>query len=283
MAKISVIGICGNSVFMTVDHFHEKGETLSASSLFEEYGGKGMNQAVAAARFGGEVSFLAAVGNDSDAEGIKTVLEQNGITHCLVKKSCESTAKAFILTDKSGENQVTVYKGASLSAEDVPLFEKQIASSDILLLQHEVSDAVNLKAIEIAKKHNVKVILNPAPISEIPNIVADYVFAVTPNEQEEAAICESRFQNVIKTIGSKGCVINGKTAIPSPCVTAVDTTGAGDTFNGILAVMIAEGNSLELACKYATAGAALSVTKPYVLNAIPTRQEIENFLIKEKI
>ena len=283
MAKISVIGICGNSVFMTVDHFHKKGETLHASSLYEEYGGKGMNQAVAAARFGAEVSFLAAVGDDVHAQKIKTVLEQNKIKPYLVKKPCENTANALILTDSLGENQVTVYKGATLCTDDVSLFERAITESEILLLQHEVPSSVNQKAVEIAKKYNVKVILNPAPIADISDDVADYIFAVTPNEQEAKAIDNSRFQNVVKTVGSKGCVINEKTAVPSKKVTAVDTTGAGDTFNGILAVMLAEGNSLELACKYANIGAALSVTKPYVLNGIPNRTEIENFIKKEKI
>ena len=283
MVKISVIGICGNSAFLTVDHFHQKGETLSASSLFEEYGGKGMNQAVAAARFGAKVSFLAAVGDDADAENIKTVLEQDNLSHYLIKKPYEKTTRAVILTDSNGENQVTVYRGACLCADDVSLFEKEISESDVLLLQHEVPDEVNKKAVEIAKKHNTKVILNPAPITDISDAIADYVFAVTPNEQESISIRGNRFQNVIKTIGSKGCIINGETTIPSPCVKAIDTTGAGDTFNGILAVMVAENNPLEVACRYATVGAALSVTKPYVLNAIPNRIEIENFIKKEKI
>lgn len=275
MAKISVIGICGNSIFMYADHFHENGETLVADSVFEEIGGKGINQAVAAARMGAEVSFLAAVGDDKDGQVCMQVSEKNHLNGCFHVKEGKRTTFAFILTDKSGENRVTEYKGAELNAEDVLEFEDEIATSDILLLQHEVPCEVNEMAIKLAKKHGVKVILNPAPIREISDEMAEAVFAVTPNEQEKQAIDINRFQNNITTIGKKGCLVNENIVIPAIEVRAVDTTGAGDTFNGVLAVCLAEGMDLITACKYAATASGISVGKNYVLNAIPYREEIE--------
>ncbi len=280
MAKVSVIGICGNSIFMNVDHFHENGETLSAKSIYEEIGGKGINQAIAAARMGAEVSFLAATGKDSDAEKCRQCTEENNIVGSF-KTRDKKTTFACILTDKCGENRVTVYRAAELDAEDVLEFESKIAESDVLLLQHEVPFEVNETAVKLAKKHNVKVILNPAPIRQISEDIAENVFVVTPNEQERQAIDISRFQNCITTLGSRGCSINDEEFIESLRVHAVDTTGAGDTFNGVLAVCIAEGMNLKTACKYAVTASGLSVTKKYVLNSIPTRKEIEERMKNE--
>ena len=274
MAKISVIGLGGNSYFLEVDHFHKKGETAAAQNIHQEFGGKGFNQAVACAKMGAKVSFLCAVGKDDGAEKASQTAHEYDVDGYFVKKSDCATTMAFILTDKKGENQVTVYRDAELTAEDVDNFESEIASSDILLLQNEVPVEVNLRAVEIAKKYGVKIILNPAPAREISDEIANEVFAVTPNEQESKAIDTSRFKNVITTVGKKGCIINGKTKIKPPKVKAVDTTGAGDTFNGALAVFLAEGNDIETACKYAVTASSLSVTKKYVLDSIPTREEV---------
>ena len=275
MAKISVIGICGNSIFMNVDHFHEKGETLNAHSVYEEIGGKGINQAVAIAQMGAEVSFLGAIGDDTDAEKCRLTAEEYGINGFFAVKKGLRTTFAVILTDKNGENQVTGFRSAELSVEDVLSFEEEIGSSDILLLQHEVPEEVNEAAVELANKHNVKVILNPAPIRPISEKIAKSVFAVTPNEQEQKAIESDRFSNVITTLGSKGCSINNEKFIKAIDVKPVDTTGAGDTFNGVMAVLLAEGKDLETACRYAVCASGLSVTKNGVLNAIPKREEIE--------
>lgn len=281
MAKISVIGIAGNSVFMYVDHFHENGETLVANEVFEEIGGKGINQAVACARMGADVSFLVAVGDDADGKRCLEAAKKDNINCFLRVKEGENTTFAFILTDKNGENRVTEYKGAELTPEDVEAFESEIASSDILLIQQEIPKDANEKAVCIAAKHNVKVILNPAPIREIPDSMADKIFLVTPNEQEKQAIDVKRFKNIITTLGSKGCMINEATVIPAIKTKAVDTTGAGDTFNGVLAVCIAEGMNLELACKYAVVASGISVTGKYVLNSIPTRYDIERKIDNE--
>ncbi len=265
---------------MSTDHFHEKGETVVADSLFFEIGGKGINQAIAARRMGAEVYFLAAVGDDENGKACRRSAEENSLKATLKVKKGHPTASAFILTDKNGENRVTVFRGAELTEKDVDGFEECIASSDILLLQNEVPSEVNIRAIELAEKHSVKVILNPAPAREIPDFIRDRVFLVTPNEQEATGLDLARFQNVVTTLGDKGCLINGKVKIPAIPATPVDTTGAGDTFNGTLAVCIAEGMTLENACRIANTASGMSVEKKHVLASIPTRFEIERRINK---
>ena len=275
MVKIAVIGICGNSVFMCADHFHENGETVVADSVYDEVGGKGSNQAVAAVRMGARASFLAAIGDDSGGEVCEQTLTSNGVDGSFKIKKGKRTPFAYILTDKHGENRVTEYKSAELEVQDVLDFEESIAEADILLLQHEVPHEVNEAAVALAKKHHVRVILNPAPFRDVPKEFAKDIFAVTPNEQEAQGIKDIEFENKIITLGKKGCEINGKTVVSSIDVKAVDTTGAGDTFNGIFAVCIAEGMDIEKACRYAVIGSGLSVSRRYVLEAIPYREEIE--------
>ena len=237
-----------------------------------------MNQAVAAARFGAQVSFLAAVGDDSDGRASLECCIENGITPFLIKKNMPSPT-AFILTDKNGENRVTVYRGAELTEEDVGAFEKEIESSDILLLQNEVPEMVNKCAIVLAEKHGVRVILNPAPARE--STLSKKLFLATPNEQESRFLDFTLFENTIVTLGKKGCLINGKTIVPATSDRPVDTTGAGDTFNGVLAVCIAENMNLEDSSRYANAASGISVTRAHVIDAIPTREEIERKLQHE--
>ena len=280
MPKIAVVGICGKSIFLNVDHFHQNGETLMAEKTFEEIGGKGLNQAVAAVRMGAQVSFLAAIGDDENGEICKKTVKENNIKGFFSVKKGIKTTFAVILTDKQGENQVTCYQTANLTKEDVLTFEEEIASSDILLLQHEVPEEANEMAVELANKHKVKIILNPAPIREIPDKIAKSVFAVTPNQQEKQAINPERFKNCITTLGKNGCDINGEIEVKGIDVKAVNTTGAGDTFNGVFTVCVAEGMNLETACKYAVTASGISVTKNCVINSIPTREEIEKELLK---
>ena len=276
MNKIAVIGIVGNSVFLEVEKFHEGGETVEAKSTHFELGGKGFNQAVAAARYGAEVSFLAAVGADS-IENVRSFLENEGIKATLSKKE-EQTAFAAIITDKNGSNRVTVYQGAQLSLSDVADFENEIQNADILLLTNEVDEEINLKAIKIAKKYGVKVILNPAPARVSDSFILDNTDLFTPNEHEMLGIEDKT--NVIMTAGKRGCIIKEeKLTIPAVNVAkAVDTTGAGDTFNGVLAAMLSNGASLSDAAKRANLASSIGVTRKYAVSSIPTKNEIEDFL-----
>lgn len=275
MVKISVIGICGNSTFLTVDKFHESGQTLIANGTFQEIGGKGSNQAVAAARMGAQVSFLAAVGDDSAGDACHQLMKEENVEDCLVVKPGQITTFAFILTDKAGENRVTVYQGAELCPADVDGYETQIAESDLLLLQNEVPADVNQRAIELADKHGVKVILNPAPADEREG----KVWLVTPNEQEKAGLGKLRYAHCITTLGGNGCSIDERKFIPALPVRAVDTTGAGDTFNGVLAVCLAEGMCMETACQWAVAASGISVTRHGAQSTIPYREEIERRIL----
>lgn len=278
MSNIAVIGIIGNSVFLPVERFHEGGETVEALSLHFEPGGKGFNQAVAAKRSGANVSFLAAVGHEYRTE-FADFLNNEGIRHTLVFKE-ESSAFAAIVTDKSGSNHVTVYQGTQLSANDVFLFEDDIKEADILLLNNEVSEDVNIEAIKIAKKHGVKCILNPAPARKTSAYVIDSIDLFTPNEHESLGIEDK--QNVVMTLGSKGCLIKstGETVPTVKCGTVVDTTGAGDTFNGVLCAMLANGYNIAAAARIANAVASLGVTRKYAVSSIPSDEEIRQIILK---
>jgi len=156
--KIAVLGLCGNSVFLQVDHFHAPGETVSALGRYCEPGGKGYNQAVAAARLGAEVSYLGAIGDDSDGKWCMEYLENEGITPVPQIIPDLPSAYACILTDRAGENRVTVYRGAAefLTPEFIQSQEAVIADSDILLLNNEYPQACNEAAMAIAQKHGVR-------------------------------------------------------------------------------------------------------------------------------
>ena len=267
MKRVAVIGLTGTSVFMRVPRFHTGGETIHAESIHVEYGGKGFNQAVAAARWKAEVSFLTAVG-DADAAPVRDTLAAEGINHFVVAKEVPS-AYAAILTDPSGQTRVTVYPGARLVLEDVNAFAPRIAEADILLLTNEVDETVNLRAAQVAADNGTRVILNPAPARPLSPALKRLVWLATPNAFETEGL--EGIPEAIVTLGADGCLIqsSGK-RLPAPSSgPAVDTTGAGDTFNGVLAACLSRGMSLEAAAEHANAAAARSVTIHYVLPAIP--------------
>lgn len=273
MSKIAVIGIVGESVFLPVDSFHTGGETVEARSLHKEPGGKGFNQAVACARFGVSVSFLAAVGNDGYAEVARGFLEREGVKACLPEKN-EKTAYAAIITDKEGRNRVTVYTGARLTPEDVTeLFEREIAAAEYLILGNETDIAVNLRASEIAQRSCTKIIYNPAPSKPLPDELADRVFLFTPNEHETEGL--SGRDNCIITLGAHGCrICSTNELIPAYPVAAVDTTGAGDTFNGVLAAALASGVSLRDSVGLAVKASGIGVTRRGAVSSIPYKREL---------
>ena len=269
MARIAIIGLVGRSMFFEVPRFHTGGETITAKSLYEEWGGKGFNQAVAAARQDAAVSFLGAI-YAADAKALKGFCAKEGVQATLVAKK-KPTATAAILTDGSGETRVTVYPGAELEPKDVDGFAGSIAMADFLLLNNEVPEAVNLAAVEIARKYGVKIIYNPAPARKLLKTVLDEVSIFTPNEFEAAEVDAAQGE-VITTLGAKGCRIRSTDeVIPAPSVKAVDSTGAGDTFNAVLAVRLAEDEPLREACIAATAAAAQSVTIRFVMPSLPRR------------
>ena len=273
MAKVVVIGAVGKSVSMDVDRFHVGGETVFAKSAHMEFGGKGFNRAVASARQGVETVFIAACGA-CDADEIEALFRSEGSRSCLVAREGEESDFASIITDAAGTTHVTVFQGAALRAEDVAKFAGEIASAGVLAIDNEVPEGVNLAASEIAAANGVRIILNPAPQRPLPKRLKELVDIYTPNEFETEGL-ESVRGEVVATLGEKGCAIRSS-GVTIPAVSfgkAVDTTGAGDTFNGVLAARLAEGEALEDACRAANAAAGIEVTKRYVLPAIPYRKD----------
>ncbi len=275
MSKIAVIGIAGESVFLSVDKFGVSGETTVASSFYSELGGKGFNQAIAVARYGVEVSFLGACYKE-DQERFSQIAKMRGITPYFIGKQ-ERSPYAVITTDKQGDNKVCVYRGAELEVEDLDCFINEIKTADILLINNETPIKVNKRAVEVAKANGVKIILNPAPMRASTKEFLDKIDLFTPNEHETLGL--ENYQNVIVTLGEKGCLVKCiDNVIPAIKVEKViDTTGAGDTFNGVLAACVAEGESVETACQKANIAAAIKVTRKYILDSVPTREEIETF------
>lgn len=274
MSKISIIGIAGESVFLTLDSFGKIGETVVASDIHREIGGKGFNQAIAVARYGIECSFLCAV-NEKDVWLYSKTAKDIGINPFFIGKK-ESTPYAVIATDKSGENTVTVYRGATLEEKDLDLFAEEIKSSDILLINNETPISVNERAVNIAKANGVKVVLNPAPKRDYQKDFLEKIDLFTPNQHEIRGL--EGFDNVIVTLGDKGCYIKSiNKTVSAKKVKVVDTTGAGDTFNGVLCSAIACGCDIESACEKANVASAIKVGRKYILNGIPFKKEIDSF------
>ena len=273
MSKIAVIGLVGNSAFLSTDRFHQGGETVVAKDIHFEPGGKGFNQAVAVSRMGECVSFLGAVGNDYYST-VSDFCQKEKINATLKIKD-GATAYASIITNSSGDTRVTVFEGVRLTAEDVQDFKEEISSADVLLLNNEVLEEVNVRAVEIAKESGTTVILNPAPARELPPFLLENVDLFTPNEFEASALGDK--QNLIITLGEKGCFIKeeNKTVPAFKMDNVVDTTGAGDTFNGALAVMLSKKADVSKAVEVASAAAGISVTKKYAVSSIPTKEEIQ--------
>lgn len=287
--SLLIIGLCGQSVFLSVDHFHRPEETLHASSLFTEPGGKGYNQAVAAVRMGAKVMFAGAIGRDADGEACTQRLKREGAWPYMFEKP-ERTAYAVILTDAAGENRVTVYSGAQLTAQDVRALEQQFQEAEMLLLTPEIPEEAFAQAVLLAKAHGVKIVINPAPFFPwVKDYLAD-AWLITPNRSEACALlgCEpdtlmdnlafSPCPRMVVTLGGDGaaCLEDGRvTIIPAAPVHAVDTTGAGDCLSGALCAFVLEGESLQEAAKKAVCAASLSVEHAHVLDGMPRREQLD--------
>ena len=291
MAKIAVIGLSGQSIFMKVNNLPTPSTTIHSTNLYIEPGGKGYNQAVACKKLGAEVSYFSKVGCDEYGNICEKYLKDLGIKTIFEKDKILNTALATILTDDLAENEVIVYKGASsnLNVSELKDFESEIVTADVLLLQYEISIDVVKKAIEIAKGNNTLVILNPAPAIYLDKEILNMADIVTPNYEEAKTLygldiekLPSSINNtLIVTLGSKGSLlINNHTSKKfSPInVEAVDTTGAGDIFNAGLAVAIANKKSIEEAIEFATVASGLSVNKEHVMYSIPTKEMVEEYL-----
>ena len=302
--KIGVIGLGGQSAFMKTHHFPLPGETVSCRALFFELGGKGYNQAVACARMGVDVVFIGAVGKDDNGKACERELIGEGVTPCLVEKEIP-TAYAVIMTDHSGENTVSVFPGAAkaLTPEDLhtPKVMSALRECSCLLLQNELSAECLIEACRIGNQLDIPVILNPAPAENIPMEAMKRSALITPNygeakllagiseeEQPTGEEIAERFlkmgiSNAVITMGSRGALImeQGKTCqIPAFSLgQAVDTTGAGDTFNGFLTAALQLNKCLLDAAKVAAVAAGISVTRPGAAGSIPQKTEVDGYEI----
>jgi ribokinase len=299
MAKIAVVGSANVDLVARVPRLPLPGETIIGSDFIQAMGGKGANQAVAAARLGAEVAFIARVGDDAYGDACLQSYREAGVNIEAVGRTPHtSTGIALIPVDDQGENQIIVISGANakLSAADVESSASLIRSADVLLLQMEVPDETNRAAIHIAYEMGKTIILNPAPYRPIERSLLNKISVLTPNLTEaehligdvladDEVLAKSLLgmgvQSAVITLGTKGALVAGSWGwlrIPVYEVTAVDTTGAGDAFNAGLAVGLAEGKSLEQAARFASAVAALAVTQMGAQPGMPTRSQVEAFL-----
>jgi len=296
--KIVVLGSCNTDMVVKSSRLPVPGETILGGTFMMNPGGKGANQAVAAARLGGNVTFVTKTGNDLfGRQSIELYNDENINTEFISSDPDLPSGVALITVDGEGENCIVVASGAngSLSPSDVKDAEKEIASADILLMQLEVPIETVEYAAKMAKKNGVKVILNPAPAQSLSNDLLSNIHMIIPNETEaeiisgikvtdvESAkkaadmICSKGVDIVVITMGSAGALIkegNQYHQIPALRVKAVDTTAAGDTFCGAISVALSEGKSLVDAIKFANQCSAITVTRMGAQASIPYRKEV---------
>lgn len=308
MKNIVVIGSSNTDMVVKTSHLPAAGETVLGGEFMMNAGGKGANQAVAAARYGERVVFVARVGDDMFGRQTLESLRRDGIdTSCVSVDSDRMSGVALISVNAEGENSIVVASGANmaLGREDIDRAAEEIRRADVVLMQLEVPVATVEYAAEVAAAAGVPVILNPAPAPAEPLSaeLLSRIDVITPNRSEATrisgievtdmasarraaeAIHAMGTRRVIITLGGEGSLIydGGEFEhIGATRVEAVDTTAAGDTFNGVLAVGVAAGRSLASAAREASVAAAISVTRMGAQTAAPTRAEVEAFISERR-
>lgn len=300
--KIVVIGSSNVDLLMKMDHLPEKGETVTDAEFFQVYGGKGANQAVAAARAGGNVAFVNCVGEDAYTPQMVQNYKNDGIdTRFVFQEKGVASGHALIMIGGEGMNYLSVAPGANyqLTPDKINEAMPVIEQAAMIVMQYEIKGETIKYVIDIANRKGIPVMWNCAParafdVSYIPKInilvlneVEAGFLAGIPVENEADAekaaviLVEKGVEKVIITLGSKGAFVLTKTekiSVPAFKVEAVDTTAAGDTFCGAFAVALVEGKSLKDALQFASAAAAISVTRLGAQPSAPTQAEIEAFL-----
>lgn len=295
-AKIVVVGSFNADLVSYMKRMPRPGETVHGERFATGAGGKGSNQAVAAARLGADVTFIGRVGNDVFAELAYEIWDAEGVKREFVKRDSDvATGVAPILVDSSGENMIVVVLGANrrIQQSDIDAARERIADADMLVVQLEVNLDIVPYALQTAKAYGVATILNPAPAAAISAETIQLADYLTPNEIEletlssgdvsdiasaARALLTRDDQTAVVTLGAEGARIvtpEDSLTVPTYDVDAVDTTGAGDTFNAALAVGLSEGVALEDAVRFANAAAALCVTKPGAADSAPYRADVD--------
>ncbi len=299
MSKIVVVGSSNTDMVIKMDHLPAPGETILGGEFFMNPGGKGANQAVAAAKLGGDVVFIARVGNDVFGKEAVQGFNNEGIhTEFIVTDPESPSGVATIMVDAKGENSIAVASGANnaLSATDVDQAMERIQAADVLLMQLETPLQTVEYAAEIGSREGIKVILNPAPAQVLSDHLLGLLDVITPNETEAGLLTGIKVEDVesagkaagilrgkgvgvvIVTLGSQGAYVRSDSfsgLVPARKATVVDTTAAGDTFNGALAVGLADGLGIEAATEFANKAASISVTRLGAQSSTPQLEELD--------
>jgi ribokinase len=299
VADVFVVGSINQDFVLNVERRPEPGETVTDAQLSKGNGGKGANQAAAAALLGADVVLLGRVGDDGFGEPLVEALAGKGVDASLLEAAPgSSTGTAVITVTPDGENAITVAPGAnrSLIADDVDDASGSIGGARVLVAQMEVSPEVVLRAVEVAAQHGTRALVNLAPPFEVPRELLEKLDPLVVNEHEAAFLLGERVEgvdgalaaardllalgprSVVVTVGKDGAVFSdGESTehLPTPRVDVVDTTGAGDAFVGALAASLARDYSLEDAVAYAVRAGAAAVTKEGAQGALPTTDVIE--------
>jgi len=296
-----VVGSANMDLVVTTDRFPCPGETVMGNTFAAIPGGKGANQAVCCGRLGGKVNFVGKMGNDRFGEQLRKGMKHDGVMlgHTLIDRE-HSTGIAVITVDASGKNEIVVISGSnmSLTPHDIDVHRRVFERGGILLLQLEIPVRTVSRAAALAKQAGLHVILNPAPARALPDSLLRCVDILTPNETEAEILAGVKVNslraaekaarhllhrgagNVLVTLGAKGSLLvnhAGARLYPAKRVRAVDSTAAGDAFNGALAFALSTGLDLEDAIPFANDVAAISVTRFGAQSSMPTLAEVERF------
>ncbi|MFC6653283.1 ribokinase [Paenibacillus rhizoplanae] len=300
--SIVVIGSLNMDMVVRAERAPEAGETLFGQGFALSPGGKGANQAVAAARLGADVTMIGRVGKDAFGSGLLEIMEQEQVHTAYISQSeSQATGVASIVVDGAGENRIIVVPGANveMKPEDIEALETVISGAGIVVMQLETDLAMCESAAVMAFRHGIPVILNPAPAQPLSDELLHHVTYLTPNETEAGILAgisvesvedaeraarimlQKGVQHMIVTLGSKGALIvdaAGSRHVQGFPVQAVDTVAAGDSFNGALAWQLTCGRTLEEAVRFANAVGALAVGKTGAIASLPRLEEVELFL-----
>ncbi|HUV13453.1 MAG TPA: ribokinase [Acidobacteriota bacterium] len=296
--KVLVIGSSNTDMVVQMPRLPAPGETVLGGDFVVAAGGKGANQAVAAARLGAEVTFVARIGTDMlGDQSLQNFAADGLVTDYIVRDSSKPSGVALIMVGGGGENMIAVASGANgqLGPADVAQAKKAIAEASVMLLQLEIPMPAVLYAVEAASEAGLTVILNPAPARVLDEHLLERITVLTPNAteteiltgilpaDEEGAsraadrLLEKGVTTVVITLGKQGAFYAGEKGaglVPGRSVEAIDTTAAGDAFNGALAVALASGRDLEESVDFANSAAAISVTRVGAQPSLPQLEEL---------